>query len=124
MNYFANIDWGAFFGAEVRVIDGQDHLCIPLRFNPSIRIINRRPVSLLKIVQTSRPDAEGFTHKIFPHIPNAITHRFSAADYVKMTPVIGRAAPCGQTKPQPAPEPVLDHNTLATRAVKDEDIPL
>ena len=42
MNYFAEIDWGALFGAEVRVIDGADYLCIPMRFNPSLRFVNRQ----------------------------------------------------------------------------------
>lgn len=125
-NLFANIDFGAFFGAEVRVLEGQECLFIPLRYNPSIRMINRRPTALVSISEMKRPDAEGNTHEIYPHIPRSLVPGIADADFVKMTRPIGRARLLGPPVPNPEPQqrPVLDHNTLAPRAVKDDDIPL
>ena len=123
-NYFGTLDWGALFGAEIRVIDGERILCVPLKYNPSIRILDRRPVSLLNIVEAKYKDSEGNTHVFFPHIPHAIRQSISDADIVKMTRPIGRMRPVGEPAREPAKAPALDHNTLAARAVKDDDIPL
>ena len=128
MNYYGEIDLSAFFGAEVRVLDGEEHICIPKRFNPAIRFFGSRPLVLMSVKESRRPDQDGFTHAIYPYLPRRLAECIPEADYIKMTAQIGRLRPVGQ---RPAPEPVqpeqpkaIGAEVLASRPVTDSDIPL
>lgn len=126
MRLYGQIDLGAYFGAEVRVLDGEDCLFIPLRFNQTIRNFSGHPTLLLDIVEKKKPDADGYTHLCLPHIPRAILQSVPEADYIKMTNPVGRFVVYGATEPQAtqAPANTVGHETLAPRPVTDNDIPL
>lgn len=126
MNFFCQMDLAAYFGAELRVIDGEECVCIPRRFSPSIPLIHGRPTALFRLVETARPDGEGFTHIIVPHLPRSVAERLPEADYVKMQQPVGKARALSPAAPKKEPDetPGLDASTLASHPVNYEDIPL
>jgi len=126
MNLYGQIDLGAYFGAEYRIIDGEECICIPRRFNPSVTVISGHPTALFRLVETARPDSDGFTHLVVPHLPKTVAMNLPEADYIKMQQPIGRAKSLAPPAPNKEPEtrPGLDASILASRPVKYEDIPL
>lgn len=124
---FGNIDLGAYFGAEVRVLDGEEGLFIPLRFNPSIRRAGSRIIANYLLRPMSYPDPDGFLYTAFPHIPKS--YHLAPADREKMTPKIGRFLVIGvpdQTSPaeEPPARPGVGHDILAANPVNPDSIPL
>lgn len=126
MNLFGIIEFGSYFGTELRVVDGEECLQIPLRFNPSIRVMNGRAVAMFKIKQRSEPDEFGFSHLIVPHIPQSVAMSLPEADYRKMSNPIGKLKVLEAPIPRaPKDQPRgLDHTALATNPVQPDDIPL
>ena len=126
MNLYGTIDLGAYFGAEVRVIDGEEYICIPRRFNPTIRFFGGHPNLLLDLNETKKPDDEGFTHLCLPHIPWEMLKTLPEADYIKMTNPVGKFKVLAPKKPEKVPEEPknIGYETLAASPVKDTNIPL
>ena len=126
MNLYGTIDLGAYFGTEVRVIDGEEYICIPKRFNPTIQFFGGRAILLLDIIETKQTDEDGFTHLCIPHIPRALLQSLPEADYIKMTGPVGKVKVLAPKKPEKAPETPrnIGYETLAAHPVKDTDIPL
>lgn len=122
---YGTIDLGAFFGAERRVLDGEEHIVIPLRFNPSIVNINGSPTAMLRLRPMPTPDQDGYTHSAIPHIPKS--RQLTPADFAKATRPIGRfkeQLPPGQQIQQPDPTSGIDYTTFASNPVMTDDIPL
>lgn len=123
---YGTIDLGSYVGAEHRVIDGEECIVIPLRYNASIVPLTGHPTAMFKLRPMPQPDAEGFTYAAHPHVPKS--RDVAPSDRVKMTRQVGRfmvlfpghgqAIQDGQES-----TPGLDHSTLAANPVK-EDIPL
>ena len=132
MNLFGAISLSHLFGMEIRVLDGQECLFIPLKDNPCLRPYGDNPMIFLSIKEMPYPDAEGYTYLATPFLPKSVRQNIAQADYIKMTQPLGRFRTLGRPQeeptpgptPEPEPEPRLDYNTLAPRAVTDDDIPL
>lgn len=123
---YGTIDLGAYFGAEHRVIDGEECVVIPLRFNASIIPLQGHPTAMFKLRPLRQPDAEGFVYAAYPHIPK--NRPLAQADRIKMTGQVGRFMilfPGVDRNIQDGQEPApgLDYSSLAANPVKD-DIPL
>lgn len=129
MNLFGTIDLGAYFGTEVRVIDGEEYICIPRRFNPTIQFFGGHPTALFRIMEHA-PDQDGFTHAAIPHIPKKLVPGIAAADFVKMTQPAGKFRILGAPSPLNEPQVIspgegaIDHRTLAANPVGRDDVPL
>lgn len=128
MNLYGNIDLGAYFGAEVRIIDGEEYICIPRRFNPTIQFFGGHATLLLDILETKRPDEDGFTHLCIPHLPKALLQTLPEADFVKMTAPVGKLKVLKKLEEikeeEPKKEAEVGSDSLAPRPVRDIDIPL
>lgn len=128
MKGYGNIDLSAFFGIEVRQIDGQDCLFIPLRFNQSVRFIKGRPILLFTVDQLKRYDGQGYNHIIIPYLPQSVVKYTPEADYMKMSQPIGRMRLIFEKKKSPQEpqntSPAISSAQLATNPVTDDIIPL
>lgn len=126
MKIYATVDLSALVGAEVRVLDGEECLYVPIRYNPCICFLGGHPTLLMDVVELRQPDKDGYTHAIVPHVPKAIAKVIPEADYHKMTQPIGRAKGHGRPKNkiEPEPAPGLGPEQLAQRPVTDDEIPL
>lgn len=129
MNLWGTIDLSAYFGTEIRIIDGEEYICIPKRFNPTIQNFNGHPTALIKLIEHP-PDQDGFTYAAIPHIPKKLVPGIAAADFVKMTQPAGKFRVVGaRPKPQETQATTpgdgsFDHRTLASNPVGWDDIPL
>lgn len=120
MNLYGKIDFSGYFGVEYRVLDGEEYICIPRRFNPSIPVFSGHPVALLKLIERE-PDADGNTFAAYPHIPRSVLPALEPGDIIRMTRQVGafRVMTGANEKDRP-----IGQETLATNPVNYDDIPL
>ena len=127
MNLFGHVNLNLFFGAEIRVIDGEEHICIPTRFNPSIVPYGGHRRVMFEILELDHPDNDGFTHICMPHLPKAIKRALPDADVIKMSNPVGRFKEYRMITAESVPPPKksrMGYERLAANPVKEDEIPL
>lgn len=136
-NMFGGVNLLAYYGAEIREIDGEYCVCIPLKYNRSIVPSGDRAIALIHLWDLGRTDYLGNTHAAYTALPKSLSKVMPEGDYVKMRRQVGYFQDKGDTdlgvpKPPPPKRPFqqnptpsgqLDYTSLAPRAVKDDEIP-